>query len=145
MAYSPWRDLGVNWPQVEVRIADLPPGTLGEIRRGGRLIVVRLGTTAAQRRCTLTHEIVHLERGLPADLPPLLLDLEERRVEAEAARRLIPERALVRAATAAGADQRDIAAQLRVDMATLRTRLVDLDRRDPGWRRRFAALDPIGT
>ena len=36
---------------------------LGEVRDDGRLIALRAETTDAQLRCTLAHELVHLERG----------------------------------------------------------------------------------
>lgn len=133
-AYSPWRDLTDNWPDVEVRIAELPGDLLGEVREGGRLIVLRRGTSSAQRRCTLTHEIVHLERGLPSALVPHLLAVEERQVHAEAARRLITVPALAEAIRVTGSDERDIAAELWVDLATLRARVRDLTRHDPTWR-----------
>ena len=129
--YNPWRDMALNWPDVEVRIAALPDGILGEIRGGGELIVLRRGTTSAQRRCTLAHEIVHLERGLPQRLPPALLAREERRVDVEVGRRLIPIGALADAIAAVGPDERVLATELWVDRATLRGRLCDLTRRDP--------------
>jgi Zn-dependent peptidase ImmA (M78 family) len=43
----------------------------------------------AERRCTLTHELVHLERG-PTSSDPRLAAGEERRVDEIAARLLIP-------------------------------------------------------
>ena len=69
--YDPWRDLAVHWPDVEVRIEPMTGSLLGVLRYP--VIVLRAGTSAAQRRCTLTHEIVHLSaastiaaRGPPA-------------------------------------------------------------------------------
>lgn len=99
-------------------------------------IYLRAGTTAAQRRSTLTHEIVHLERGI-FDCGPLQ-QREERLVHAEVALRLISPDALrraVRTVRAAGASAATheltaLAAALDVDRETLLTRLALLSRAD---------------
>jgi hypothetical protein len=121
--YNPWRDLAERFPHVQVHIVDLPDDVLGEIHGSGEVILLRRGTSTAQRRCTLTHELVHLDRGLPDDLTPWQLAREERSVEAEAARRLIPAEALTKALRVAGSDERALAAELWVDLATLRARV----------------------
>ena len=64
MPYDPWADLRQNWPDVKVVIEPMTDDLLGEVRDDGRLIALRADTSAAQRRCTLTHELVHLERGI---------------------------------------------------------------------------------
>jgi predicted HD phosphohydrolase len=115
--YDPWRDLTENWPHVAIVI---------EHMRDGAVIALRAGTSAAQRRCTLTHEIVHLERGLP-DCGQWE-QREERSVHREVARRLIPLQGLASALRCHGGaeDLRAIAATLEVDLDTLRTRLSQL-------------------
>src|SRR4051812_11136095 len=84
--YDPWHDLAVNWPDVEIVIEPMGGRLLGVLRYP--IIALRAGTSAAQRRCTLTHEIVHLERGV-GDCGPWS-GREELQVHREVARRLIP-------------------------------------------------------
>jgi hypothetical protein len=121
-AYDPWRDLHDNWPGIQVVIEAMSGRLLGELRYP--VIALRAGTTAAQRRCTLAHEIVHLERGL-RDCG-LWAAREERQVHAEAARRLIRAEDLAAAIrNLGGADDVGALAQaLDVDLETLRLRLV---------------------
>src|SRR5690348_12653544 len=93
---------------------------LGELRYP--VIVLRAGTSSAQRRCTLTHELVHLERGL-RDCG-VWAAREELHVHAEVARRLIPIEQLVRALRDTGpTDPACLAQQLDVDTETLSLRL----------------------
>ena len=121
-AYDPWLDIATNWPQVRVVVEVMSGDLLGEVRDGGALVALRADTSAAQLRCTLTHEIVHLERGL-ADCGPWL-NREERQVHAEAARRLVPVAALADAIRSLGTadDQAALANLLDVDSETLRVR-----------------------
>lgn len=75
-----------------------------------------------QRRCTLTHETIHAERGDTA-LPDTVLNArQERLVHQEAARRLIPVDDLVEAVRWAG-EMRELAEILDVDLGTLQARL----------------------
>jgi hypothetical protein len=121
--YDPWRDLQDNWPQVRVVLAPLPGRLLGELRYP--VITLRADSSAAQRRCTLTHELIHLERGVSECGP--WAEREERLIEAEVARRLVPLVDLVAALRCVGGeDQRALAATLDVDMQTLRARLGEL-------------------
>ncbi|UQX87983.1 hypothetical protein M6D93_17010 [Jatrophihabitans telluris] len=122
--YDPWQDLARNWPGVEALIEPLEDDLLGEIRefRDGRLqITLRANTTSGQRRCTLAHEIVHLERGLD-DCGPWQ-SREESAVHEEVARRLIGLNALIDAARYTGDDHAALAAALDVDQETLQLRL----------------------
>ncbi|MGN7213312.1 ImmA/IrrE family metallo-endopeptidase [Brachybacterium paraconglomeratum] len=84
--YYPWRDLARQWPHVMLEHTDeLPPGHLAdtngvdEIRMRRRLLQV-------ERRCSLTHELIHLEHGHTGTCSPAT----EAAVDEEAARRLIP-------------------------------------------------------
>ncbi|MDT4939119.1 MAG: hypothetical protein QOG80_2790 [Pseudonocardiales bacterium] len=119
--YHPWRDLRDNWPEIRVIIEPMPGRLLGELRYP--VIALRAGTSAAQRRCTLAHEIVHLERGL-RDCGPWA-NREERYVHDEVARRLVPIGDLARAIRGTGGthDLAAVAAALDVDGDTLRVRL----------------------
>lgn len=121
--YDPWADLRQNWPHVKLVIEEMTGDLLGEVRDDGRLIALRAGTSAAQRRCTLTHELVHLERGI-LDCGPWL-QREEALVHAEVSRRLIPLADLAAAIRALGGadDPAALAQWLDVDSETLATRL----------------------
>jgi hypothetical protein len=123
-AYDPWADVRDNWPEVSVVIVPMPGMLLGWVRYP--LIALREGTSSGQRRCTLAHEIVHLERGT-ADCGPWA-EREERLVHAEVARRMIPLDGLARTICQAGGthDLPAVAAALDVDVETLSLRLSQL-------------------
>ncbi|AYD90928.1 ImmA/IrrE family metallo-endopeptidase [Actinomyces sp. 2119] len=97
----------------------MPPRTLG--LTDGRTIWLSTDQTVAERRCTLTHELIHLERGHHSCQPPRV----ERSVEAEAARRLIPTERLL-ATLSWARSETEAAEHLWVDTATLRARLACL-------------------
>lgn len=128
--YDPWRDVQLNWPEVQVVIERMTGDLLGEARDGGAVIALRAGTSAAQRRCTLAHEIVHLERGL-RDCGQWL-HREEQVVHRTAARRLITVAELVAAIRDLGGtdDPGALAQALDVDRETLSVRLAALDRNE---------------
>jgi hypothetical protein len=121
LRYDPWHDLAVNWPDVEVVIEPMGGSLLGLLRYP--VIALRAGTSAAQRRCTLAHEIVHLERGV-GDCGPWS-GREELLVHREVARRLIPIAELAGAVRALGdsAVLAELAQALDVDLETARLRL----------------------
>jgi hypothetical protein len=137
--YDPWRDVSNNWPNVQVVIEPMAGNLLGELRDDGRLIALRAGTSAAQRRCTLAHELVHLERAL-FDCGPWS-NREESLVHAEVARRLIPLDALRAGIRSLGAvdDLGTLAHVLNVDSETMQLRLTRLDRRERRALRRSMA------
>jgi hypothetical protein len=142
--YDPWQDLRLNWPWVRVLIERMTGDLLGEVRDDGAVIALRAGTSAAQRRCTLAHEIVHLERGLP-DCGQWL-HREESAVHLTAARRLITAQDLVGAIRdLGGTDDRAALAQLlEVDTETLLLRLDALDRAERlAVRRALARCAPL--
>lgn len=117
MQWHPWRRLrdlahvALEWQDTDAEMGHvtwLPP-----------CVTITTGMTQAERRCTLTHELVHLERGPCA---PGQEEREEEIVEREAARRLIDIRKL--GETLAWAPHEDDAAdELWVDVPTLRARL----------------------
>ncbi|WP_314711849.1 ImmA/IrrE family metallo-endopeptidase [Propionibacterium acidifaciens] len=111
--------------------AELPAGRAGQADFVRRVVTLRPGLSQAQRRCTLAHELVHVERGpVPAD--PWLAAREERAVEAEAARRLIGLDALADAlAWSAWPDE--VADELWVDEQTLNARVAGLSRSERAW------------
>lgn len=85
--FHPWRRLrslpqvDVSWPVLATELGRTDGLTRIEIDR-------RLGQAA--RRCVLTHELVHVERGQGCRQPPTI----ERLVCIETARRLVPLSAL---------------------------------------------------
>jgi hypothetical protein len=119
--YDPWRDLARNWPEIEVVVKPMRGDLLGVLRYP--TIALRAGTSAAQQRCTLAHELVHLERGV-RDCGPWAAR-EELHVHREAARRLVTTADLAHAVreAGAGADLATLARALDVDTDTARLRL----------------------
>lgn len=121
--YDPWTHLATAWPHIHVDPrADLPRGMYGAWTPGVLHLSRRL--TQAGRRCTLAHEIVHLERGPAPTSNPLLAAREEHIVDLVAARRLITLDAL--AAALCWHDSRAldaVADDLWVDRAILVARL----------------------
>ncbi|MDT0260182.1 M78 family metallopeptidase domain-containing protein [Jatrophihabitans lederbergiae] len=126
--YDPWADVRQNWPAVRVVIEPMSGDLLGEVRDDGLVIALRAGTSGAQRRCTLTHELVHLERGI-LDCGPWS-QREEIQVHTETALRLVPLSQLIAAIRALGGveDPGAIAQWLDVDSETLAVRLSRVDR-----------------
>ena len=142
--YDPWLDAQQNWPDVRIVIEPMTGDLLGEVRDDGRLIALRAGTSAAQRRCTLTHELVHLERGL-TDCGRWA-DREELLVHTTVAFRLITPAALVAAVRdLGGSDDRPALAQLlEVDSETLQLRLSRISPAERRMlRRRLAGQAPF--
>jgi hypothetical protein len=137
--YDPWRDLAEHWPEIAVVVEPMPGLLLGELRYP--VIALRAGTSAAQRRCTLAHELVHLERGV-RDCGPWTAR-EELHVHAEAAIRLVRPLDLERGLRELGGDA-DIAALaqlLDVDTQTARVRLQLVTPAERARIRAFAASD----
>jgi hypothetical protein len=119
--YDPWHDLAVNWPEIEVVTEPMGGRLLGLLRYP--VIALRADTSAAQRRCTLAHEIVHLERGVGNCGP--WAAREELLVHREVARRLIPVSDLAAAVRSLGGSAvlAELAQALEVDVETARLRL----------------------
>ncbi len=95
--WSPWRAAS-KLPNLSIRLARLPDETGGGVlaRKGDQVVIVldrRL--SSVERRVMLTHELVHHERGSSSRchdtgyLSPHVVH-EERAVEREVARRLVP-------------------------------------------------------
>jgi hypothetical protein len=126
--YDPWRDVADNWPDLEITVKPLQGDLLGTV--DWPVIALRAGTSAAQMRCTLAHELVHLERGIRECGP--WADREELAVHSEVALRLIPIEALADAvAELGGTEPRGaLASLLHVDSETIELRLSLLTRRE---------------
>lgn len=100
--YHPWRHLRDAWRHVDVEhVDDIADDRLGETD-GAHLIRLRRRQLQVERRCTLAHELIHLERGDEGECP----DATEAEIDREAARRLIPwERLLEAVRWARGMDE----------------------------------------
>jgi hypothetical protein len=120
-SYDPWQAL-CEHHDVRLVVEELPGTRRGEIDFESRTITLHPRLRPAERRCTLTHELVHLERG------PVLVrqtGREERVVAAISARRLVPLDALADVMSWTD-DPRVIAEELDVDPRTIKVLLDDL-------------------
>lgn len=119
--HHPWRVLRglVDWT---LHFAHLPDGILGLTDHRRRTITLAHGLTQAERRCTLEHELQHVDRG---PVTRGWVEREERVVDELAARRLITLERLADAMVWAY-DEHEMAEELWVDVATVRTRLATL-------------------
>lgn len=89
--FSPWGALR-ELTHVTLHFIVMPDGALGRTD-GQRRIWLDKRLQQAERRCALTHELVHLEHGHTSCQGPRA----ERRVREETARRLVPFELLVEA------------------------------------------------
>lgn len=119
--WHPWRQLRER-RHITLQWTDNDTGQLGCFNHRTQTITLDRLQTQAERRCTLTHELIHAERG---PCPPGMAAREEEIVEREAARRLIDIRPLIEA-MAWSTDMSEIAAELWVDEPMLRARLRSL-------------------
>lgn len=88
MTYHPWRELRGR-PEIDVQWAALPLDVSALVE--GTSITIDSRLTQVQRRCSLLHELLHVERGVPHGVD----EREESLVEQEVARRLVPLEQLV--------------------------------------------------
>lgn len=117
--WHPWTalrerlDLALIWTEA------LPANVLGAT--DGRRIWMTPRQLQAERRCTLTHELIHVEHGHRGCQP----DAIEKQVRDAAARRLIPLERLIDACLWARGPE-ELADELWVDQPTLEDRLSGL-------------------
>ncbi len=124
-SWHPWRVLRDHHGDVVVSCRYGLPDRIMGLQLGDRIWLSRI-LTQAERRCTLTHELVHRERG-PVPEDPLAAAREERVVEEISARRLITLDALVDGLRWTR-QPHELAERLWVDEPTLDVRLDTLDR-----------------
>lgn len=115
--------------RVEYR-GDLPPGEVGRWE-GGDVITLGLNLDSVGRRCTLAHELIHVERGLRGGNPTKIAH-EERVVEAAAARWLLSPPDIV-CGLLWSSDEHELAAYWRVDIAMARMRWSTLQPMERAW------------
>lgn len=101
--WNPWRALR-DRPHLELCFEELPAGRRGALRDlggGRRLVVLAYDLGRRARRCVLGHELIHDERLISTvDAPVGLWIVEERSVNREVARRMVPAKELCRWARA---------------------------------------------
>lgn len=122
--WHPWRHAGEHHADVVISCDVELPGDVWGLQQG-RFIMLCRKLNQVRRRCTLTHELVHLERG-PVPTDPIGRAREERAVSVEAAQRLIPLAALAEALRWTR-EPTELADHLWVDHPTLRVRMENLD------------------
>lgn len=122
--WHPWRMLRDHYADVDVTCRHRLPDRVMGLQLGRRIWLAR-GLTQAERRCTLTHELVHRERG-PVPHDPAAAAREERQVDQIAARRLITTEALVDGLRWTRQPD-ELAEHLWVDRSTLNVRMASLD------------------
>lgn len=133
--YHPWRRLR---ELVEVTLHWHDDGPAGWCRHSTQEVSLRRGLTQAERRSTICHEVVHLERG------PAVRGYgarEELEVSKEAARRLLPDIRAVGEALAWATCVDEAADELWVDRGTLRVRLEHLHPAERAYLKRRLAED----
>lgn len=120
MTFHPWRslrtlqDLDLGWQESD--------DELGHFDFARNRVTITSGMSQAERRSTITHELIHYERGPVA---PGCEEAEERTVDDLASRRLISLEALVDGMVWCYGEQ-ELADHLWVDLPTLVTRLRNL-------------------
>lgn len=100
--WNPWRELRRR-PHIRFGLARLPAACGGGVygRDGDRVsIILDRQLSQAERRCVITHELIHDERGthchaMQADAWDIVVTREELRVHDEAVGRLVPPPRLV--------------------------------------------------
>lgn len=129
--WHPWKRARENHPDVVIDCTRELPGDLAGLTDGRTIWLCRT-LSQVQRRCVLTHELVHLERGI-VPVESALHEREETIVDEIAARRLISLESLIDALRwTRGRPNREAAWELWTDIDTLTTRvqtLTDCERR----------------
>lgn len=122
--WHPWRYAAEHYPDVIISChRELPGRVWGMTSFPLRRVWLCRRLRQVHRRCTLTHELIHLERG---PVPEHLQDAEERIVDELAARRLIELPDLMDGLRWTR-DASELAEALWVDRPTLNTRMRTLD------------------
>ncbi|MGP9033681.1 ImmA/IrrE family metallo-endopeptidase [Glutamicibacter mysorens] len=124
--FDPWKIIGAN-PWIEIHHVRMPDGKPGATD-GARTIWLDDRLTARERRCVLTHELIHLQYEHNACQTPKI----ERRVRTETAHLLVPWPSL---AMFEHADLATLAEELNVTDLVLEDRLQSLSALEVGLLR----------
>lgn len=132
----PWRSLRLR---ERITLAWHESGPMGWSRHSTQTVSLRRDLTYAERRCTLEHELLHLERG---PVPVGWVAQDEERVRRETARRMLPDVRAVGEALAWAHTEHEAADELGVDVYVLRYRLRHLHPAERGYlHARLAEVD----
>lgn len=99
-------------------------------------VSLRRGLDQIQRRCTILHECLHVERG---PVTNSLLEREERRVRLETARLLMPDVGVLAETLAWARSHREAAFELWVTPECLNDRLVSLHKIEKAFLAHYLA------
>jgi len=119
--WDPGRYLAERFPDMRVVEAVLPGRVQGAVDHEERIIWLDAGLSPAARRSTLAYEIAQLQQG-PTPGDPCLAAAHQRDAAEWASRMLIDSPALFEAFESCR-EYREVAAQLGVDIPTVRARL----------------------
>lgn len=111
-------------------------GRMGVAHHGSQTVSLRRGMTYEERRCTLLHELLHLDNG---PQPFGLKAKEEEAVRRETARVMLPDIRAVGEAIAWAHTPMEAAEELGVDLYVLRKRLRHLHPSERGYLERRLA------
>lgn len=131
LTYEPGADAAVRYPDWVIR--HRPIGGVPEVLcRARKVILIGTAQGPAARRCSLAHAIAHLDLGHAEVMSPQFEKREERAADKLAAERLISLDDLA-VALAWTRDYDEIAAELRVDVATVKVREKNLTSGDRAY------------
>ena len=126
----PWRLLR-SFPHIDVHWREDLGHEIRGLTDGHRHIWLSSKLSQVQRRCTLMHELVHVEREHRGCQPPVV----ERSVRMEAAHRLVPDVRRIASELAWAHDLAEAADHLWVTSEVLRVRLEALHPAERAWLR----------
>ena len=119
--YCPWTDLGDRYPGVHVAAHTIAPARAAWLPEE-RIILLERGLSIAQGRCTLAHEIAHMDLGHYPTGVGHFDRRQERDADALAGRRLLPVH-LLADALQVGCDVVAAAEELCVTVDVIRERM----------------------
>lgn len=121
MTYEPGRDAAERYPDWVIRHRPLSHGIPEVMCRRRKVILIESGETWAAKRCSLAHAVAHLDLDHAATEHGYFDRIQEAHADQLAARRLIGLDALLDVLSWTRCPA-EIAAELRVDRATLECR-----------------------
>lgn len=108
-------------------------GPMGLTTHSTATVSLRRDLTWEERRCTLQHELIHVERG---PMPWGLREKDEEKVRRETAARMLPDIRPVADAIAWALSTEEAAEELGVDVDVLTYRLRHMSPMERAWLRR---------
>lgn len=123
----PWRRLR---EMAHVTLEWHDGGPMGLTTHSTATVSLRRGMTWEERRCTVQHELIHIERG---PTPRGLREKDEEHVRRETALRMVPDIRPVGDAIAWALSEQEAAEELGVDLPVLRYRLKHMSPIEKAW------------